>query len=1346
MRHALAAALSAFCVFFLSLRVHGTEVGAAASPSGMATEVIPADTAIVNVQAPKGTRVYSDTHLKDYGETTSFLFRGLTAGTTFQTQFTVTFPSQKKASRLFYLAGGQQFTLVFQETQESRPTLALQRGVKKLKDVTFSKDGQFLISFSHEGDIRLWSAETGRLLRSFHLPIGKHHLYFSRKFIHADINTDRNEIIADAHCLGFERFRWNYKSGVELPTLTGTRTRRDLEDFHLLLDYAPAFGKAIFRSENGNVGLFDTMTGDRIAELATQKDGQSGDSFFFCGSELKYAAVMDREAGELRLHSASTGTQVRDIQLPRRKDNESNMIGPFFYVDEAGSALYYSGGAFAARGKNQAAAYCFVVDCETGKVTTVLEQQVREISEDNELLNEKELWMYARCHTKTGKLAVGRHLLTWPELRVATSFEAPNGFMPCSFSGDGMRVVYKDRTIGTQDDRLLVFDTETGRQVCETAGGIDGVSGLLLASDKNEVWVANESRSKLQKFDLSTGRPTSPTISMDGVSGFMSNSAVPLSLPAMSAKNEIIWFENVYDRRSGEEVFSFHNQLRRSETDRRRGFGLFRSPYDSVVSGDGTLVAFAPTKRGDGDGGVAIEGYEGMTLWHATRRDLIREFASSRPLAFSPDSSALLCENEQIELLRVADGKPIARRVGPVLEIERHGGNICFSKDGKRIVLAGSAIKMRNGAFAQTEAEADSELQPLENAVGPVAALFAALRPRIEIWDGALQKRLRTLEPEGEVLATAFSPDSRLLAYSVSNVIVVLSEQGHVLRTFSTHSGSVGQLVWNTDSRRLLSSSSDGTIGLWDVGTGDELARLIPFDPPERRGDRDIEFAPDPNFPPAPKARFERPAIPEGETRVHFTSAFQPAPSPSSASGEDAPRPRLPRGGGPPSLVNTNYEAELTRDFERDWLVVTPEGLFDGTLGGRERVSFRVGDGLDVVPVDRFFQDFYYPGLWAKLWRGERPMPRAKFAESQPPKVTLVSKIKTEKVETRTVGIVVDVIDQGGGFKTPWLRHNEVVVAATLPPETRPGGIRQLFEVTLVEGENRLEVVSSSADGSRESEPASLRLIFETPTESPAIHVVAVGINQYAAGLKLNYAVQDAKAIADLFKSRGPQIYSDVEVRMLSDAEATRESILKAIAGTKAAPQDVFVLILAGHGVTIGQRYYFLPSDFRDEPKTAFNEDVRKSGIPNDELIDQVNKVAALKRLVIYDTCQSGGALGMPWKRDAIGLKRAMGEFSRAGSWLIAAAAGTEAAHEHKDLEHGLLTYTLLAGAAAVKHGPFADRHHNEQPFMTVGGWFLFAQDAVPSLGKIYDVEQSIEFHGSKANFPVLPAVKTLPP
>lgn len=93
---------------------------------------------------------------------------------------------------------------------------------------------------------------------------------------------------------------------------------------------------------------------------------------------------------------------------------------------------------------------------------------------------------------------------------------------------------------------------------------------------------------------------------------------------------------------------------------------------------------------------------------------------------------------------------------------------------------------------------------------------------------------------------------------------------------------------------------------------------------------------------------------------------------------------------------------------------------------------------------------------------------------------------------------------------------------------------------------------------------------------------------------------------------------------------------------------------------------------------------------------------------------------------------------------MLAAAKSDMKAHEHDDLKHGLLTYTLLAGAGAIEHGPLSKRASSEQPWITVRNWFGFAQDMVPPLAKVYFDEggQAVELKGSHANFPVLQSGK----
>jgi len=85
--------------------------------------------------------------------------------------------------------------------------------------------------------------------------------------------------------------------------------------------------------------------------------------------------------------------------------------------------------------------------------------------------------------------------------------------------------------------------------------------------------------------------------------------------------------------------------------------------------------------------------------------------------------------------------------------------------------------------------------------------------------------------------------------------------------------------------------------------------------------------------------------------------------------------------------------------------------------------------------------------------------------------------------------------------------------------------------------------------------------------------------------------------------------------------------------------------------------------------------------LPGDELDDAVQSVGALKRVVIYDTCQSAGGDSGPHGEGPVCLSRALERMSRAtGSFTIAATAATDAAHEVQQLKHGVLTYALLAG------------------------------------------------------------------
>jgi hypothetical protein len=432
------------------------------------------------------------------------------------------------------------------------------------------------------------------------------------------------------------------------------------------------------------------------------------------------------------------------------------------------------------------------------------------------------------------------------------------------------------------------------------------------------------------------------------------------------------------------------------------------------------------------------------------------------------------------------------------------------------------------------------------------------------------------------------------------------------------------------------------------------------------------------------------------------------------------------------------------------WLVVTPNGLFDGSAEGRQKVSFRIPNRRGLVPVDRFFQDFFTPGLLPVLWRGERRMPGGEVSATSAPTVRILSPRQGGAVTDRTVTLEVEVRDEGGGIQGPWLFHNGARVLVNQDKEKRDRAVRCRFSVELVEGDNRLEIHAAAAEGAREeSEPATLALRYEKPLDRPTLHLVAVGVSKYAQGsLQLKFARADAEALAGLFDGRGKALYQEVKLHPLLDEAATRQKITTTLSkvAQQARTQDTLLLFVAGHGTLVGQRYYFIPHDFRTQSGKSRDEDVREQGIPADILSDFLSSGPALKRMLILDTCASGGAVDLfrVASRNPFALRGEIERLSRSqGVFVLAASAATEEAKEPEPLGHGALSYALLAGLKAVNKGPLEGRSaqpSGPQQLVDVLEWFGFAAGQVPRLTREYcGQEQNVHHAGKGSSFPVLP-------
>ena len=172
---------------------------------------------------------------------------------------------------------------------------------------------------------------------------------------------------------------------------------------------------------------------------------------------------------------------------------------------------------------------------------------------------------------------------------------------------------------------------------------------------------------------------------------------------------------------------------------------------------------------------------------------------------------------------------------------------------------------------------------------------------------------------------------------------------------------------------------------------------------------------------------------------------------------------------------------------------------------------------------------------------------------------------------------------------------------------------------------------------------------------------------------------------------------------MLIDQAGSKAGIMAAMKdiATKATPDDVVIIFLAGHGRTVDGRYYFAPSDMgRGDPtlfakvkdaktEEAYDQAVdavfRTEGLGQQDLLPLIQDMKATRIAFILDTCYSATVADQNsvLRQDLNAtitnrIGHASGRFVLSGSFTEAldSAAGADAALVEEG--HGLFTSYLL--------------------------------------------------------------------
>jgi WD40 repeat protein len=169
------------------------------------------------------------------------------------------------------------------------------------------------------------------------------------------------------------------------------------------------------------------------------------------------------------------------------------------------------------------------------------------------------------------------------------------------------------------------------------------------------------------------------------------------------------------------------------------------------------------------------------------------------------------------------------------------------------------------------------------------------------LWDSLSGRQLCTFQGHtSSVRVVAFAPGRQrvLTGFGDGTAILWDRHSGQQLRLFRGHKGSLNSVAISPDGQRILTGFGDGTAILWDIETAQQLRSF------------------------------------RGHTGSVNSVAFSPDGQRVLTGSED----------GTSRLWDVATGDELARLISlnggRNWAVVTPEGLFDGSRDGRERVAF----------------------------------------------------------------------------------------------------------------------------------------------------------------------------------------------------------------------------------------------------------------------------------------------------------------------------------------------------------------------------------------------------------------------
>lgn len=317
----------------------------------------------------------------------------------------------------------------------------------------------------------------------------------------------------------------------------------------------------------------------------------------------------------------------------------------------------------------------------------------------------------------------------------------------------------------------------------------------------------------------------------------------------------------------------------------------------------------------------------------------------------------------------------------------------------------------------------------------------------------------------------------------------------------------------------------------------------------------------------------------------------------------------------------------LEEESPRDWLLVTPQGFFDGSAAAMKAIAWRAGP-TEVIPVDSLYNDYAYPGLLSQVLLGKVPTPCADIASS-----IRLAGLRTMMAQPTSLA------HEETHEQKNWLCFAQPITALTGNIEDDVQEPHEINGVRIVPRSATcpysIEIPGERVE-SRKCETSDLKFTsddLQTATVSTTLHILAVAVDSYppqSGERPLTSSVTAAKEITESLErafTKEEKSERRVAIKRIFDLDASRTNILTGLSAfsDSIGANDTAILLFSGHGIVPeGQEmFYFEPVDFLADNSQS-EED---TGISTAMLVDALRNIPARRVVLIIDACQSGAAL-----------------------------------------------------------------------------------------------------------------------